>query len=225
MPPLYDTLHTFGCTPICSDAPWYPHMFQHPHMSQWFPCASVCSWGYLHVIGGCEALHLFGHPHVFGCLPMCPNTPTHLYAPLHVYVLGVIACTMGEHPICWGLGGLSTSVRLLVSVSTSIGCPLCFILYLSCSSLCLKSLLPLLQLLLLQWLWCLLVCHLYHQWPWLPLWWGFLQCWVSMMWFCHHPWHQEALEVFLAMPLCHSSNLHLWCLFRPVPIMPWVLHR
>ena len=45
------------------------------------------------------------------------------------------------------------------------------------------------------------------------------------MWFCHHPWHQDALEVFLAMPLCHSSNLHLWYLFRHVPIMPWVLHR
>ena len=47
----------------------------------------------------------------------------------------------------------------------------------------------------------------YHWWPWLPLWWGFLQCWVSMMWFCHHPWHQDALEVVLVMPLCHSSNL------------------
>ena len=29
---------------------------------------------------------------------------------------------------------------------------------------------------------------------------GFLQYWVSMMWFCHHCWHQSALEVFLP---CH----------------------
>ena len=29
----------------------------------------------------------------------------------------------------------------------------------------------------------------------------------------------------LAMPLCHISKLHLCCLFRLVPIMPWVLHR
>ena len=39
------------------------------------------------------------------------------------------------------------------------------------------------------------------------------------------PKHQDTLEVFLAIPLCHSSNLHFQCLFRPVPIMPWDLHR
>ena len=29
----------------------------------------------------------------------------------------------------------------------------------------------------------------------------------------------------IGLPLCHSSNLHLWCHFRLMPIMPWVLHR
>ena len=33
------------------------------------------------------------------------------------------------------------------------------------------------------------------------------------------------LEELLALPLCHSSNLSLRCLFRLMPIMPRVLHR
>ena len=210
---------------------WMPQTPQCPPYVQtppYVPNAPLCIcmfWGYLHVIGGCWGPPIWTNPSV-GCLPICP---THL----HIYMLPcmcvcsrVIACIMGETShMLGGWGHFSTSVRLLVSVSTSIGCSLCFILYPSCSSLCLKSLLPLLWLLLLRWLWCLLVCHIYHWWPWLPLWWGFLQCLVSVMWFCHHPLHQEALEVFLAMPLYHSSNPHLWCLFTPVPIMPWVLHR
>ena len=34
----------------------------------------------------------------------------------------------GQDTSCWGAGGVSMSVRLLMSVSTYIGCPLCFIL-------------------------------------------------------------------------------------------------
>ena len=150
-------------------------------------CASVvqgciCMW-----YGMQGALHMFGHPHMFGHLPYVQHPHTSACSPVCLYVPGVSSCDMGIHPYVGAQGGISTSVRLLVSVSTSIGCPLCFILSLSCSSLCLKSLLPWLWLLLLWWLWCLLVCHLFHQWPWLPPWWGFLQHWVSMMWFCHHP--------------------------------------
>ena len=37
------------------------------------------------------------------------------------------------------------------------------------------------------------------------------------MWFCCHHWHQGTLEVLLALPLCHSSNLSLRCLFRLMP--------
>ena len=72
------------------------------------------------------ALLMFGHPHVFWCFP-CVQHPQHLYAPLHVYVVGVICmCCGGNTPYVRGLGAISTSVRLLVSVITSIGCPLCF---------------------------------------------------------------------------------------------------
>ena len=42
-----------------------------------------------------------------------------------------------------------------------------------------------------------------------PPWWGFLQHWVRVVWFCCHCWCQGALEVLLALPLCYSSNLHL----------------
>ena len=140
-------------------------MPQHPHMSPMLPCASVCSRGFLMWYGDVGS----------SCLdtPMCldaSSCPTHLYAPLYVYVLGgYLHVLWGNTPYVGGSRGFSTSVRLLVSVSASIGCPLCFISHLSCSSLCLKSLLPWLQLLLLQWLWCLLICHLYYWWPWLLL--------------------------------------------------------
>ena len=87
-------------------------------------------------------------------------------------------------------------------------------------SLCLKLLLPQLWLLLLLCLLCPPVYHLSSQLcPWSPPWWGFHWHQVSMMWFCHHCWHQGALEVLLALPLCCSSNL-----FRLMLIMPWVLH-
>ena len=49
-------------------------------------------------------------------------------------------------------------------------------------SLSLKLLLPQLQLLLLWWLLCALLCHLFIQWlHWPPPWWGFQQCQVNMM--------------------------------------------
>ena len=124
---------------------------------------------------------MFGHPHVVGCFHVS-NTPTHLLPCMSVCSRVICMCYGGSTPYVGDMGDVSTSVRFLVSVSTSTGCPLCFILYLSCSSLCVRSLFPWLFLLLLQWLWCLLVCHLYHQWPWLPLWWVLLQHWVNMMW-------------------------------------------
>ena len=62
-----------------------------------------------------------------------------------------------------------------------------------------------------------------EQLPWPPPWWGFQQYQVSMMWFCCHHCHQGTFEV-VALPLCHSSILHLRFLFRLMPIIPWVLH-
>ena len=106
-------------------------MFKTPYVPN-APCASICSRGYLHVIWGCrgpslcldtpiclDASPCVHHPHTFVCFPVC------LCSRGYLHVL------WGEHPICWGSGGVSTFVKLLVSVSTSIGCPLCFILYLS----------------------------------------------------------------------------------------------
>ena len=120
-------------TPICLDASYVWHP-PHVYMPLMFSCTSVCAQGYLHVI-------------------------------------------WGIHPICWGLGGISTSVRHFgvcqyihccqsvgcFLLDWLLGCLLCFMLYISCSSLCLKSLLPWLWLLLFWWLWWLVVGHLSHQ--------------------------------------------------------------
>ena len=105
---------TFGCLLYIWMPPDAPHMFKH---LLYVPNAPLCTCMFQGVSahdGGCRGPSLcLNTPHV-------SNTPTHLYAPLHVYVLGVIACAMGENPICWWLGGFSTSVKLLVSVSTSL---------------------------------------------------------------------------------------------------------
>ena len=104
---------------------------------QMFPCMSVCSQGYLHVI-------------------------------------------WGIHPIYWDVGGISTSVRHFgvcrdIHCSQSVGCflwdwllecLLCFMLYLSCSSLCLKSHpLRLTCMAILTGLWC----RLSNSLPWVCL--------------------------------------------------------
>ena len=178
------------------------------------PCASVCSRGYLHVIWRSEASHTVVHfdaRYVFRASHMSGAHPTHLYSPMlpcTLYVLGGIWCDMGDTPHMLGSWGHQHVCQALgvcqyIHCSQSVGCCLldwflrcllCFMLFLSCSSLCFKSLLPQLWL-ILQSLLCLLVCHLFHQLPWLPLWWGFLQHWVSVMWFCCHPWHWDVLEV------------------------------
>ena len=138
---------------------WMPHMFGHPQcpICSNTPICPQCSPAHLYVLGvstcnrGCGAILMFGHPHVFGCLPMCPTPPCIYMLPcMSVCSRGYCMHYGGNIPYVGGLGAFSTTVRLLVPVSTSIGCPLCFILYLSCSSLCLKSLLPPLSLLLLQ---------------------------------------------------------------------------
>ena len=199
---------------------------QAPPMFPMLPCASVCSRGYQHVIWGCG-----GPPYVwtppYAWIPYhMSNTPTRLYvpwSPVHLYFLGGICMWYGRYTSY--VGGLGASAHLSgfwclslhpLDVHYASSCTFLVVHYVSS---------PFYLLLLLWWLWCLLVCHLFHQWPWLPLWWGFLQNWVRMMWFCHHHWHQGVLEVLLALPLSHSRNLHLQCLFMLILIMPWVLHR
>ena len=91
-----------------------------PHMSSMLLCASACSGGYLHVIGGCRG------PPVW--TPPCVWMPPQVSNTLHTFVCfpaclcswGYLHVLWGKNPICWGSGGISTSVRLLVSVSTSL---------------------------------------------------------------------------------------------------------
>ena len=122
---------------------WMPQYVQTPSI------CPQCSPVHLHVLGvsACD-LGMWG-PLSVGTPPMCLDVSPCVQLP-HICMLPCMpVCSRdylhvlwGKHPICWELGGISTSVRLLVSVNTSFGCPLCFILYLSCSSLCLKFLLP-----------------------------------------------------------------------------------
>ena len=61
-----------------------------------------------------------------GCLPMCPTPPCIVCSPVSLCILGDICRFYGQNPLyLGGLWGVSTPVRLLVSVSKSLGCPLC----------------------------------------------------------------------------------------------------
>ena len=57
---------------------------------------------------------------------MCPTPPYIVCSPVSLCILGDSCRFNGQNPLYVGrLGGVSTSVRLLVSVNTSLGCPLC----------------------------------------------------------------------------------------------------
>ena len=139
--------------------------------------AFVCSGRYLHVVGGVQGPYMLSPsltcctpPPIWGCPHWLPSLCICMFRGyLHV-IWGIFTLCWGfggHSPICWGFGGHHQICQALVPGSTSIGCPLCFILYLFCSSLCLTYL-PQLQLLLLRLWWCLLVCHLFHQSPLAP---------------------------------------------------------
>ena len=180
------------------------------------------------------------------CTSVC--SPYTICSPCHGDLGSIV------HPICngvfWGpsvhMSGISVAVSTSISLSVHkshtswspslLVAPLLDwmpvdICYASCCcsllvfSLCPKLLLPQLWL-LLHWLLCSPMHHLCsEQLPLTPSLMGLQQHWVNMMWFCHHHWHQGTLEVLLVMPLWCSSNLHLRCLFRLMPIMLPVLHR
>ena len=219
-----------GCTPIHPDA---PHTFGHPHTFRCSPYVETpsicpqCSPVHLHVLGAsaCDwgmqgALLLFGTPHVFGFLPMCLTPATHLYAPLHVYVLQVICmCYGGNIPYgrvwevsahlsgfwCQSVHPLdvhyasSCTYLVMSQVSTSMATTTtsqATVVSSGMSSLSSVTMAPSL---------------------------------IGL------PPMLGQHDVFLLPPLTprcsggvlghasvHSSNLHLQCLIRP---MPWVLHR
>ena len=141
-------------TAIHSDTPNAPICSNTSHMSPMLPYTSVCSGVYAcdrGMLGPSlclDASPCIQHPLCIICSPTC------------LYFLGVIACTMGNIQYVGGLGASAHPSGFWCLSVHPLDVPLCFILYLSYSSLCL---LPPLQLLLLQLLWCLLVCHLYHQ--------------------------------------------------------------
>ena len=86
---------------------WMPHVFRCPLMPPYVqipPVYPQCSPVHLHVIRGCGALLLFGHLPCVWMPAHVSNTPMHLYAPLYVYVLGVIACAMGGTSHILGAG-------------------------------------------------------------------------------------------------------------------------
>ena len=199
-PPFVWMSHTYGC-------PNAPHI-QTP------PICLQCSFVHLYVLGGiCMWYGNVGGPS-YVWTPLCvwmpphvSNTSTHLYAPLYVCMfLGISACAMGIHPICWGSGA---SAHLSGFWCLSVY-PLDVYYASPCTFLVVHCILSLYYNSYDYYSHSDCGVFLYvisiigdHG----SLWWSFLQHWVSKMWFCHHSWHQDALEVFL--PLCHSSNLHL----------------
>ena len=121
-PHMFECLHTFRCShafgclqyPLCSNTPVCP---------QCFPVHLHVSGGYMHVIGGCR-----GPPSVW-TVPMCLDAyPCVQHLP-HIYMLPCMSVFSRGYCMHYGGtshmlgagGGFSTSVRLLVSVRTSIG--------------------------------------------------------------------------------------------------------
>ena len=123
--------HTWGASihplyiwmlPVCSDPPYVQTPLVCPK----------CSPVYLYVLGvsicdrGCRGHLMFGHPHVFDTSPCVQHPQTFICSAACLCSRGYCTC-YGDFPYVGVLGGFSTSVRLLVSVNTSIGCPLCSI--------------------------------------------------------------------------------------------------
>ena len=110
---LSPSLFVFKIPPVCSDAPWSPICSNTPICPQ-------CSPAHLHVQGvsACD----------WGCRvpPFCLDTPMCLDAspcvqdPPHISMLpcmsvccrGYLHVLWGKLSICWGSGGISTSVKL-----------------------------------------------------------------------------------------------------------------
>ena len=89
----------------------------HPYV-QTPPVCPQCSPVHLYLLGGicmwygdAGALHMFGHPHLFGCLLMCPMPP-------HICMLPWLSvCSTGYLHVIWGntpyIGVLGSSLHLL----------------------------------------------------------------------------------------------------------------
>ena len=92
--------------PCIQMPPQCPHMFKHPHMSPMLPCASACSEGYLHMIGGCGGTSsVWTTPLVLDASPCVHHLP-HIYMPtcMSVYCRGYCMYDGGNIPYVGGLG-------------------------------------------------------------------------------------------------------------------------
>ena len=207
---------------------WTPPYVQTPLYVPILPCASVCCRGYLHVIWGWWP-HMFvcslyvWTPHMFGLLPhVCmPHVPLYI-----CMCLEVSACNIGDILHMLGSGG-HQQICQVFGVFQYIHC------YLDGydSSCCTFLVVHYVSSLYYHGYDCYYSgdCGVFWYVISFISYYGSLfdgaSCNIGLTWFCHHCWHQGALEVLLALPLCHSSDLHIWCLFRLMQIMPWVLHR
>ena len=207
--------------PICL---YIPHMSLCPRTSVHSTYISMSSHTFLcppHVTGTLEGICIsLGHFCVYWyiCLSISSYQSYQLlniivgHLQSHVWLTLVPVCS-GDCSYCSvGLEACGYMLRL-----HSVNLFFLFVVF----SLCLNLLLSQLWPLLLLWLFCAPVLHL-SSWllPWPHPWWGYQQCWVRMMWFCHHYWHWGTPEVLLALPLCCRSNLSLRYLFRPLQIIP-----
>ena len=189
--------------------------FVHPHISICPfipPCTSVCplctpmSWGLWGILYILTCLGVFGGISASVRAFLCVSV--HPFASQFITVIQVCS------PSLWVASLLDWMPRDDCYAS-HCSCFLCSVFIMSQASAT-KPMTTTLQVTVV----CS-QCHLSSQWlPCPPPWLGFQQHQVSMMWFCHHCWHQGTLQV-LALPLYGSSNLHLRCLFS---FMPWVLH-
>ena len=210
-----------------------PHMFVHPiHFYNPCPCVPhtpqcLCMlWKASACGGGCRGPLTYWTPplHV-GHLPNVVDASPYVLHP-HSLV-GFPACDMGNTPLMLrfggafphmlGFGGISTSVKLWclavhpLGVHYALSCTFFEGHYVSCIYRAMTTT-PLVMVMSSG-------LSSISLWPWPLPWWSFLQHWVSVKWFCCQPWCWDSLEVLLALPLCHSSNLHLQCLFWLMPIV------
>ena len=215
------------CMFIC---PLYVHMPRgvHPPYAPHTPLCSCMFLEALHVWGVVwGSFFLLGHfPYttlVWGSLPFICTPYTQLLVPCASVCFGDINMLCGHFPFCWGLGGVPP-ISLGVLGASALEMFICSFLYIFVVHY---------------------VSHFYYGsnyysssysgifWPVISLISdsGSFPDRVSSK--LGSAWSgstttldaERALEVFLAQFLCHSSRLHLWCLFWLMPIMLWILHR
>ena len=192
---------------MCSDTPHAPICSNNPCMSPMLPCASACDWGM------CRS---------YLCLDTSPCVPT----PLTVICSPACLCSRGYCMHCGGnipyVGGLGASAHL-----SGFWCLSVYPLDVHYASFCIFLVFHYVSSLYFH-------CYDYYSSSDSGLFWYVISTIsdhgslfdgasynVGSAW-CGYP---KGFGGVLGHTSGHSSNLHFWCLFRPVPVIPWVLHR